>query len=59
MMLAVSGLSQVLGSGRIKTVVIVVLAAGVYSVVLLSLSTTVREKTVSILSDYPYLRALF
>jgi len=58
MILAVSGLSQVLGSGRIKTFVIVILAAGVYSLVLLSLSTTIREKTVSILSDYPYLRAL-
>ena len=58
MILAVSGLSQVLGSGRIKTFVIVILAAAVYSVVLLSLSTTIREKTASILSDYPYVRAL-
>jgi O-antigen/teichoic acid export membrane protein len=58
MVLAVSGLSQILGSGRIKTVVIVFTAAGVYSVVLLALSTAVRGKTVSILSDYPYVRAL-
>lgn len=59
MVLAVLGLSSVLDSGRIETVVLVLLAAGVYSVALLILSTTVRQKTVSILSDYPYLRALF
>ncbi|GAB7008107.1 oligosaccharide flippase family protein [Halorubrum trueperi] len=58
MVLAVSGLSKMLGSGRIRTVVIVFLAAGFYSVVLLALSTTVREKTISILSDYPYVGAL-
>lgn len=58
MILAVAGLSQVLGSGRIETVVIVFLAAGVYSAVLLTLSTTVRGKMVSILSDYPHLRSL-
>ncbi|TKX47744.1 teichoic acid transporter [Halorubrum sp. SD690R] len=58
MVLAVFGLSPVLDSGRIETVVLVLLAAGVYSIALLILSSTVRQKTVSILSDYPYFRAL-
>lgn len=54
MILAVLGLSQVLGSGRIGTVVIVSIAAVVYSVALLALSTTVKQKTVTLLGDYSF-----
>jgi O-antigen/teichoic acid export membrane protein len=58
MILATFGLSQMLGPGRIETVVIVLISAGVYSGALLILSNTVRQKTISILSSHPYLRAI-
>lgn len=58
MILAASSLSQMLGPGRIETIVIVLISAGVYSGALLILSNTVRQKTISILSSHPYLRAI-
>jgi len=48
-------LSQTLGRGRVWTVLIVFLAAAVYSAALLGLSSAVRQKTTSILSEHPYL----
>lgn len=48
-------LSPTLGGGRVWTVLIVFLAAAVYSVTLLLISSTVRQKTTSIISEHPYL----
>jgi O-antigen/teichoic acid export membrane protein len=52
MTLVVITISQIIGPGRIGTVIIVFVAATVYTVILLFISQTIREKTVSILSDY-------
>lgn len=51
MITVVLWLSQLVGSGRVGTVIILATAGIVYSTALLALSTQVRQKTVSILAD--------